>query len=123
MDISEFPSPSKTFQHFSQRSVKVDGRRGRMVMVTVCGKQVGMSRLTLSERVVIECGIYERLPLNEIAKKIGKSPGTVSREIRANRTPVSGEHYCGKDCRFASSCKTKGLCGKEKCYKHCVACR
>ena len=82
-----------------------------------------MSRLTLSERAVIELGIYERLPLNEIAKKIGKTPGTVSREIRANRTPVAGEHYCGKDCRFASTCKTKGLCGKEKCFKHCVACR
>lgn len=82
-----------------------------------------MSRLTLSERAVIELGIYERLPLNEIAKKIGKSPATVSREIRANRTPVAGEHYCGKDCRFASTCKTKGLCGKEKCFKHCVACR
>ena len=68
-----------------------------------------MSRLTLSERAVIELGIYERLPLNEIAKKIGKTPGTVSREIRANRTPVAGEHYCGKDCRFASTCKTKGL--------------
>ena len=123
MDISEFPSPSKSFQHFSQRSVKVDGLRGRMVSVTVCGKQVSMSRLTLSERIVIECGIYERLPLNEIAKKIDKSPGTVSREIRANRTPVSGEHYYGKDCRFASGCKTKGLCGKEKCSKHCVVCR
>lgn len=82
-----------------------------------------MSRLTLSERAVIECSIYERLPLNEIAKKIGKSPATVSREIRANRTLVTGEHYCGKDCRFASTCKTKGLCGKEKCFKHCVACR
>lgn len=82
-----------------------------------------MSRLTLSERAVIELGIYARLPLNEIAKKIGKTPGTVSREIRTNRTPVAGERYCGKDCRYASTCKTKGLCGKEKCFKHCVACR
>ncbi|HCB95577.1 MAG TPA: hypothetical protein DEP65_08195, partial [Ruminococcus sp.] len=67
MDISEFPSPSKTFQHFSQRSVKVDGRRGRMVMVTACGKQVIMSRINLSQRIIIESGIYQRLSLTEIA--------------------------------------------------------
>lgn len=33
-----------------------------------------MSRLTLAERIVIECGIYEKLKLSEIARKIGKSP-------------------------------------------------
>lgn len=81
-----------------------------------------MSRLTLAERIAIECGIYEKLKLSEIAKKIGKSPETVSREIRTNRTLAPGEHHFGKDCRFAGACKTKGLCGKEKCYKHCVTC-
>ena len=33
-----------------------------------------MSRLTLADRVAIECGIYEGLKLNEIAKKIKRSP-------------------------------------------------
>lgn len=46
-------------------------------MVAVCGKQVIMSRLTLAERIVIECGIYEKLKLNEIAKKIDKSPDSM----------------------------------------------
>lgn len=31
-----------------------------------------MSRLSLSERIVIECGIYQKLSLGKIAKKIGK---------------------------------------------------
>ena len=93
-----------------------------MKTVTVCGKQEKMSRLTLAERIVIECGIYEKLKLNEIAKKIGKAPETVSREIRANRTIAPGEHHLGKDCRFAGECKTKGLCEKKECSKRCVAC-
>ena len=81
-----------------------------------------MNRFTLAERIGIECGIYQKLKLIEIAKKIGKTPGSVSREIRANRMVAPGEHPCGKDCYFAGECKTKGLCGKMGCSKRCVAC-
>ena len=82
-----------------------------------------MNRLTLAERIVIECGIYQKLKLSQIAKKIGKTPGSVSREIRLNRTFALGEHPCGKDCCFAGECKTKSLCGVKECSKRCVACR
>ena len=82
-----------------------------------------MNRFTQAERIGIECGIYQKLKLSEMAKKIGKTPGSVSREIRANRTVAPGEHPCGKDCCFAGECKTKGLCGKMGCSKRCVACR
>jgi len=82
-----------------------------------------MSRLTLSERIAIECGIYQKLSLGAIAKKIGKTTECVSREIRANRTIAPGEHRFGKDCIFAGECKTKGLCGKDGCSRRCVACR
>ena len=82
-----------------------------------------MSRLTLSERIAIESGIYEHLKLNEIAKRIYKSPETVSREIRKNRTLVTGYKPFGKDCNFAGECKTKGLCGKTGCTKRCVTCK
>lgn len=82
-----------------------------------------MSRLTLSDRVAIECGIYEKLKLSEIAKKIGTSPETVSREIRNNKTIAMGYHPCGKDCIFAGECKTHGLCKKEGCSKRCFTCR
>ena len=82
-----------------------------------------MSRLTLSERIVIECGIYEKLSLGEIAKKIDKTSQAVSREIRTNRTIATGAHPFGKDCRFAGECKRHGLCGKEGCNRRCVSCR
>lgn len=82
-----------------------------------------MSRLTLSERIVIECGIYEKLSLGEIAKKINKTSQAVSKEIRSNRTIAIGSHPFGKDCRFAGECKAHGLCGRDGCSRRCEACR
>ncbi len=82
-----------------------------------------MSRLTLGERLIIECGIYERLTLKEIAKKIGKSPISVSREIKSNRTIAIGSHPFGKDCLYAGECKKRDLCGKTGCNKYCFMCR
>ena len=121
IDISEFPLPSvKIAKHFHKRSVKVGVGYGKMKTVTVCGKQENMSRLTLSERIVIECRIYQKLSLGKIAKKIGKTTECVSREIRANRTIAPGEHHFGKDCHYAGECKTKGLCGKDGCSRRCV---
>ena len=82
-----------------------------------------MSRMTLSERTAIEAGIYGRLSLQEIAKKIQKKPKYVSLEIRQNRTLVKGEKPNGKDCVFAGECKRQGLCGDAYCTRKCVFCR
>ena len=41
-------------------------------------------RLGLSERVTIEAGIYRRASLSEIAKQIGISRKSLSKEIRQN---------------------------------------
>jgi len=82
-----------------------------------------MSRLTISDRVAIESGIYGKLKLNEIAKKIGKSPETVSREIKKNSTVVKGVKPYGKDCIFAGLCNRCNLCGKRHCPRRCVTCR
>ena len=81
-----------------------------------------MSRLTLRDRVAIECGIYAKKSLGEIAKKIGRTAGCVSNEIRTNRTMVTGARAFGKDCRYAAECKRKRLCGKEECQRRCVSC-
>lgn len=42
---------------------------GIIVSVTSCGKQGNMSRMTLSDRIEIEAGIYARKSLNEIAEQ------------------------------------------------------
>lgn len=82
-----------------------------------------MSRITLSDRIAIEAGIYGRKSITEIAKSIGKSPRYVSKEILLNRTHVPGEHPYGKQCRNATGCKRKKLCGDENCERSCVSCK
>ncbi len=82
-----------------------------------------MSRMTLSDRVRIEAGIYAKKSLKEIAKDIQKSPRHVSEEIRKNRTLLRGEHPLGKKCRSATGCKRTGLCGKPDCHRLCFTCR
>ena len=47
-----------------------------------------MSRITLSERVAIEAGLYGRQSLKEIAEKIHKSPRHVSAELKRNSTKI-----------------------------------
>ena len=59
-----------------------------IVSVTACGKQEKMSRMTLSERVAIEAGIYAHKTLTEIAERIGKSRRHVSEELRKNGPKV-----------------------------------
>ena len=81
-----------------------------------------MSRMTLSERVRIEAGIYAKKSLKEIAKDIDKSPRHVSEEIRKNRTTIKGDRPCGKECRRANGCKRVGLCGKPDCHRRCFTC-
>ena len=81
------------------------------------------NRITLSERVIIEAGIYARKTFKKIANEIRKHPSTVSREIKNNRTLLRGERYQGKDCRYAPACKKKGVCGDIGCNKRCVFCR
>ena len=81
-----------------------------------------MSRMTLSDRMAIEAGIYGKLSFQEIAKRIGKTPKYVSQEILRNRTPVKGEHPRGNDCRMAVNCKRGGLCGDTVCRQKCHYC-
>lgn len=91
--------------------------------VTVLQEAGTMSRITLSERIAIEAGIYARKSLTEIAKSIHKNRRHVSEEIRRNSTRVSGEHPYGKSCRNATGCRRKGLCGNTDCLRKCYTCQ
>jgi IS30 family transposase len=97
-----------------------------MVPVTICGKAQQMynktNRLTLSDRISIEAGLYAGRTLKQIALEIYKHPTTVSRELRNNRTHVPGEKPFGKDCRHAAECKRTALCGIPNCKARCARC-
>ena len=82
-----------------------------------------MSRMTLSDRIEIEAGIYARKSLSEIAEQIHKSRRYVSEELRRNATKILGEHPLGKRCRNATGCRRGGLCGKENCHQMCYTCK
>ena len=96
---------------------------GIIVSVTSCRKQGNMSRMTLSDRIEIEAGIYARKSLSEIAEQIHKSRRYVSEELRRNATKIPGEHPLGKRCRNATGCRRGGLCGKENCHRMCYTCK
>ena len=52
-------------------------------------------RLGLSERIAIEAGIYRRDSLAQIAKQIGISRKSLSKEIRQNRTFAPAAKFNG----------------------------
>lgn len=80
-------------------------------------------RLGLSERTAIEAGIYRRIPLSKMAKQMGISAKSISKEIRQNRTYSRAPRFNGKNCRFAADCKRQFVCRDPYCSRDCVFCR
>lgn len=83
----------------------------------------GKKHLTISDRIAIEAGIYAGHTFGEIAKKTRRSNTAISREIRNNRTLVTGERPRGKDCSYAWGCNVTGLCDEKECTLKCSFCR
>ena len=82
-----------------------------------------MSRMTLSDRIAIEAGIYAKLNLKEIARKIHRTPRCVSEEIRRNSTIIAGLYPPGKTCHYSCKCKRHGICGRKDCHYYCRSCK
>jgi IS30 family transposase len=49
----------------------------------------------LADRMFIENALFEHMPLTEIARRLGKDPTTVSKEIKRNR--IENRSRVGKD--------------------------
>lgn len=86
-----------------------------------------MKHLTLSDRIRIEALLEESKSFSQIAAEIGKSPTTISREVRRHRSVV--RHYSTEmarkrsECEHFASCTLKGLCGRPQCSAFCSKCR
>lgn len=79
--------------------------------------------LTLNDRIDIQMGLKEKLSFNEISKKLGKDPSTISKEIRNNRVCRIPGAY--NPCANSSNCPHKGdLCRgcPEKRKVRCSRC-
>lgn len=73
------------------------------------------NRITFKERVRIEAGIYAKKSFSQIAKEIGRSTSSVTREVKQNRIMVKTPYSYGTDCIYPPSCRKTGLCGDEYC--------
>ena len=80
------------------------------------------NRITFKERVRIEAGIYAKKSFSQIAKEIGRSTSSVTREVKQNRIMVKTPYSCGTDCIYPPSCRKTGLCGDEYCSRRCWTC-
>lgn len=81
-------------------------------------------QLDLSDRLFIEDRIKLRDSFSEIARRLGVSPSTVSREVERNRVPHSPAYQACREnlCSRAAECTVAGLCGTG-CLAPCRKCR
>ena len=81
------------------------------------------NRITFKERVRIEAGIYAGKSFSRIAKELGRSTSSITREVKQNRIQVHARLSAGKDCILFSECQVTGLC-EESCESYrCRMCR
>lgn len=80
------------------------------------------NRITFKERVRIEAGIYSNKSFSRIAKEIGRSTSSVTREVKNNRIRIKEVYPCGTDCIHPPGCAQKHLCGDIYCNKRCWTC-
>lgn len=81
--------------------------------------------LTLDDRITIQNDLSNLTPLNEIAKTLGKSRSTISREIRNHLVTVKKGGYSRafNECVHRFACKKTGICeSKPDCTRNCRFC-
>ena len=66
--------------------------------------------LTLSGRAIIEKYLAPDMPFSYIAKRLHRSPSTISREVKINRCFVNGYRYSDNPCINYRSCIRRNLC-------------
>lgn len=80
------------------------------------------NRITFKERVRIEAGIYANKSFSEIAKELGRSTSSITREVKQNRIKVKMPYTMGRDCIYTLTCAKKNMCDEEYCSRKCRLC-
>ena len=69
--------------------------------------------LTLSQRIEIEKGLNEGLSFAEIARRVGKDPSTISKEVRKHRSSrIRNDDPSSIPCAKRSNCTIRYLCAR-----------
>ncbi len=79
------------------------------------------NQLSLYERQKIEQGLNDKLSVRQIARLIDRSPSTISREIKTNRSNKGGKGVTGL-CRERAICTKKGICTGTCKRPHTLCC-
>lgn len=75
--------------------------------------------LSLSDRALIEKFIAEDFTFAYIAKRLCRSPATISREIRLHRCFVERQEVTENDCIHYTKCLRQDICSDEPGKPHC----
>lgn len=83
------------------------------------------TQMDITDRIVIEVGLYVGRSFKEIASDLDRHPATIAREIKNNRTFIPGDFPFGNDCKYLRKCGERDLCDKitEDCNFNCVYCK
>lgn len=82
------------------------------------------THLSLDERIVIAQLLKIASPFKAIARELGRDPSTISKEVRAHRTPKKSGAF-GKafnNCSHRFSCDCRRLCPGCKNNRYCWTC-
>lgn len=80
------------------------------------------SQLDMTDRIAIETGILLGDSFKKIAANLGRHPSTISGEVKRNRSFIKGSFYHGNNCKYASVCAHRNVCGDMNCKRKCPAC-
>lgn len=78
------------------------------------------THLTLQERAIIEDSLNRKESFYSIAKRLGRSTSTISREVK-NRRTIEGKRI--HDCLYYKDCAKHNACGKMDCRRLCKNCK
>lgn len=84
-----------------------------------------MSHLTDSDRLQIENGLHRGMSFQQIARDMGKSHSTISREVlkRRGNSDKGAIGRISNRCIFRRNCDVYYLCQEFKCHRKCSTCR
>ena len=76
--------------------------------------------LSLSDRALIEKFIAEDFTFAYIAKRLCRSPATISREVRLHRCFVERQDVTENDCMHYTKCLKRDICSDDIGKPHCT---
>ncbi|MBO4650677.1 MAG: helix-turn-helix domain-containing protein, partial [Clostridiales bacterium] len=79
--------------------------------------------LSLTDRAIIEKYLAQDMSFAFIARRLDRSPTTISMEIRNHRCFVNGYQYTSNDCINYRSCLRRNLCDQETIYSCTHRCK